>query len=93
MQDLCQVIANPKTEGLIAVTLFVEDFFDETASIPLSSIPVQFSIDVKTRGTVPCDDLPVFTGATPDDGDAMSVSINQPFEERLQATTSDPDIP
>ena len=60
--------------GLYAVALQIEDFTTTTATVPLSSVPVQFLVNVHT--TIPsCGSgtQPEFVGVTWMDGSCVGV--------------------
>ena len=58
--------------GWYAVALQIEDFASTTDTIPLSSIPVQFLVNVFTSSQ-PCSAQPVFVGSTVASGACIAV--------------------
>jgi len=70
--------------GLYAVALQIEDFTTTTATVPLSSIPVQFLVNVHT--TIPsCSNVtqPEFVGVTWVDGSC--VGVQSTYQETITA--------
>ena len=59
--------------GWYAVALQIEDFASTTDTVPLSSIPVQFLVQVFSS-IQPCSAQPVFVGSTTASGACIGIS-------------------
>ena len=75
------------TDGLYAVALQIEDFTSTTSSVPMSSVPLQFLVNVyfssSTCGSGPslsCD-------ATLQDGSVVYVTVGLLWQETIVATS------
>ena len=68
-----------ETTGLYAVALEIEDFASTTDTVPLSSIPLQFVIEV-FYSTAPCGShQPEFVGGT------RCAEVSSTYRERIVA--------
>ena len=87
MQCNIQYTAN-ETTGLYAVALQIEDFASTTDTIPLSSIPLQFIIEVFSS-TAPCgcsSSQPEVVGGT------RCIEVSSTYRERIVAESGGPNI-
>ena len=88
LQCEVQYIASNYT-GNYAVALQVEDFFSPTDITPLSSVPVQFVVQVRDiYSDPPCTSQPEFVGATPSDGACFGVPFNTSWRATITARVS-----
>ena len=62
----------------------VEDFATATDTDPLSSVPVQFLVEV-VNSRHSCDDHLVFVGDTPANGTCIAIAVGQTLERRITA--------
>ena len=80
-----QYTAN-ETTGLYAVALQIEDFASKTDTEPLSSIPLQFVIEV-FNSSAPCaSNQPEIVGAT------RCIGVSSTYQERIVAQSGDSNI-
>ena len=70
--------------GWYAVALQVEDFATTSSTTPMSSVPVQFLVNIFTS-TVSCGSEPTFTGATPANGDTVAIVLGDTWQATLTA--------
>ena len=85
MQCNIQFTAN-ETIGLYAVALQIEDFASRTATVPLSSIPLQFIIEVFCS-TTPCGSYqPEIVGGT------RCIEVSSTYRERIVAQSGGSNI-
>ena len=69
------------TLGWYAVALQIEDFMTATDTTPLSSVPVQFLVQVFESSNSTCTVTPIFVGSTRRDGSCIGIPINTTFHE------------
>ena len=79
------------SNGWYAVALQIEDFASPTATVPLSSVPVQFLVLVFSSNE-PCSQKPEFVGVTRVAGSCIGVPFNTTFHEPLIAISGGPDV-
>ncbi|CAC5424639.1 unnamed protein product [Mytilus coruscus] len=70
--------------GWYAVALQLEDYFSPTDTIPLSSVPLQFLIEV-THSAEPCTSRPVFPPNIITDGSVHHILANNVFNVSIYA--------
>ena len=68
--------------GWYAVALQVEDYISTNDSVPMSSVPIQFLVNIveEVNGS-----LPVFVGDTPEDSTSINVAVGSTFKLRITA--------
>ncbi|CAF1453010.1 unnamed protein product [Adineta steineri] len=66
-----------------AVAIEIEDFIDSTASLPLSTIPVQFLINVQQKSS--CPYRPLLTGPTTSSDQCIGIKVSTSFNIELIA--------
>jgi len=80
------------TAGTYAVALTLEDFPRRTTDLsnvkPFSEVGLQFLVIV-TGPSGSCNDTPVFTGSTPQDGECSEVQVGSVYTAVIQAFASD----
>ena len=87
MQENCSLKYNGGGNlGYYAVALQVEDFTSESSTVAMSSVPVQFLVEVVNVPTPP-DGVkpPTFVGSTPSNGDCISVAIGSTYQTQITA--------
>ena len=84
MQENCSLTYNGGGSlGYYAVALQVEDFTSESPRVVMSSVPVQFLVEV-VNVTNPLKP-PTFVGSTPSSGDCISVAIGSTYQTQITA--------
>ncbi|XP_062599940.1 integrin beta-like protein A, partial [Saccostrea cucullata] len=86
LKDTCMFSYNPTKTGTFGVHVQIEDFSTRPAAAVLSSVPLQFLIEVFDDDPLTCTDAPVFVAPTPIDGSCYSVSNT--FTKVLVARTA-----
>lgn len=80
-----------RTAGTYAVALTLEDFPAGTTDFsnvkPFSAVGLQFLAIISSHSGS-CNDTPVFTGSTPQDGDCFEVQVGSVFTAVIQASAS-----
>ncbi|KAL9987825.1 hypothetical protein ACROYT_G002193 [Oculina patagonica] len=80
------------TAGTYAVTLTLEDFPAGTTNFnsvrPFSAVGLQFLVII-TSQSGSCDDIPVFTESTPQDGECSEVQIGSPYTTVIEVQLAD----
>jgi hypothetical protein len=73
--------------GLYAVAIQIEDFYSPLDTIALSSIPLEFLVNVysSTYGNVSCYSKPTFVWPTRRDGACVGIPLNSTFQESIIA--------
>ncbi|CAF1487853.1 unnamed protein product [Adineta steineri] len=66
-----------------AVAIVIEDFIDSTAALPLSTIPVQFLINVQQKSS--CPYRPLLTGPTTSSDQCIGIKVGTSFNIELIA--------
>ena len=85
-QDSCSLRYEGRVRfGFYAVAIQVEDFASASSSEALSSVPVQFLVEV-VRGRLKLR-RPNFVRMTPSDGKCISIAIGSTYKERITART------
>ena len=70
--------------GFYAVEIQVEDFATPSATVAMSSIPVQFLVEVVDT-SVPCGSGPFFVPPTRADGTTVGVPLGSTYTDRIIA--------
>lgn len=74
------------------MALTLEDFPAGTANFagvrPFSTVPLQFLVKISSQSGS-CDDLPVFTGSTPQDGECYEVHIGSVYRVVIEVQVAD----
>ena len=93
MQKKCLLTYNGNgTAGTYAVALTLEDFpagttyFDSIT--PFSAVGLQFLVIISSRSGS-CNNVPVFTPLTPNDGECTEVQIGSWYRAVIEATLAD----
>ena len=83
-QDSCRLTYNANgVLGIYAVAIQVEDFISASSTVAMSSVPVQFLVQVQEI-TIPLNATdPTFVGTTPADGSCITVGSS--YQERITA--------
>lgn len=71
-------------QGWYAVAVVIEDFSSRFSTEPLSSVPLQFLVNVYTASGE-CGGNPEFVGVTRVDGSCVGVPFNSTFSEPIIA--------
>lgn len=79
----------PTQEGFFGVAIQIEDFVSPSSTTPLSSIPVQFLIEV-FEGDVSCAEAPVFDPVVLPSESCIAVPTGSTFTTRIEARVSNP---
>ncbi|XP_074622583.1 uncharacterized protein LOC141880862 isoform X6 [Acropora palmata] len=81
------------TAGTYAVALTLEDFpvgtTDFNSTTPFSAVGLQFLVIISARSGS-CADVPLFTKATPTDGECTEVQIGLAYRAVIEVTLQDP---
>ena len=76
--------------GVYAVAMQVDDFASATDVQPISSVPLQFLVNV-SRASIACDARPLFVPPTEDDGTCIAIPPSSTYSGILVARSSGPD--
>ena len=78
------------TTGLYAVAIQVEDFISSSSTVAMSSVPVQFLVQV--LGVFPPRKVtpPMFVGTTPKDGGCIKVGST--YQQQITARSGGHDV-
>jgi hypothetical protein len=76
--------ANSLSNGWYGVALQIEDFASTTSTTPLSSIPLQFLVNV-FDSSASCASRPQLVGVTPPDGSCYPVASGSTWTARIVA--------
>ncbi|KAJ8032101.1 hypothetical protein HOLleu_25523 [Holothuria leucospilota] len=87
-QDTCSFQWTPTVQGLYAVAMQIEDYLDSSSTTPLSSVSLQYILDVRSLG--PCSNGPSFASDVLPGGSCVAVSQGQMFTTRITASVADP---
>ena len=83
-QDNCRVTYHGRGgPGFYAVALQVEDFISESSTVAMSSVPVQFLVQVQNITAPPGVTAPTFVGGTPVDGSC--IPVNGTYQQQITA--------
>ena len=85
MQCEIQYTGSSLSTGDYAVALQVEDFISSTATTPLSSVPVQFVVRVRSFPSSSCSSKPELVGDTPLNGSYFEVPFNTSWNTTIVA--------
>ena len=90
-QDTCKLTLQPLlTAGLYGVAIQIEDFASRLDRTPLSSVALQFIINVYLSDSN-CTSSPRFSYLTRSDKSCIGVEFNKTYNEILFATTGTTD--
>ena len=80
--------------GLYAVAIQIEDFDSAIDTLPFSSVPLQFIVNVYEAefGNVSCYAKPTFSWPTRRDGACVGIPLDSTFHEAIIAESGVPDI-
>ena len=73
------------------MALQIEDFATRSSTVPLSSVPLQFLVDV-FYSNMDCAAAPVFVHPTRTEGSCVAVPFNTTFMEQIVVATSSPSV-
>ena len=80
------------TAGTYAVTLTLEDFPAGTTNFdnvrPFSAAGLQFLVIISGQSG-PCNDIPVFTDSTPQDGECSEIQIGSAYTAVIEVKLAD----
>ena len=83
-QDNCTLTYNASGDlGVYAVALQVEDFINASSTVAMSSVPLQFLVQIQEITIPPGVTDPTFVGTTPADG--SSIAVGSSYQERITA--------
>ena len=86
--------AGSGTAGTFVVTLTLEDFPAGTTNFdnvqPFSAVGIQFLVIISAQSG-PCDDIPVFTESTPQDGECSEIQIGSTYTTVIGVQLADLD--
>ena len=94
MQKTCLLTYNGKygTAGTYAVALTIEDFPAGTTNFdsitPFSAVGLQFLVIISSHSGS-CNNVPVFTPSTPNDGECTEVQTGSLYRIVIEATLAD----
>ena len=90
-EDRCTISYNATgAVGVYAVAMQIDDFASATDVQPISSVPLQFLVNV-SNASIACDARPVFVPPTEDDGTCIAIPPNSTYTGILVARSSGPD--
>ena len=75
--------------GIYAVALQVEDFISGSSTVAMSSVPVQFLVQVQQIAIPPGVTDPTFVGTTPADGSC--IAVGSLYQEQITARSGGDD--
>ena len=80
--------------GVYAVAIQIEDFYSTIDTVPLSSVPLQFIVNVYESpfGNVSCYAKPTFSWPTRLDGTCIGIPLHSTFQEAIIAESAGPGI-
>ena len=86
LQENCRITFDPSiSDGLYAVPVQIEDFSDESSTTPLSSVPLQFIVEIYPTEPLPgdpfahCVQKPMFVVPTPAANSCRYLDTGRPF--------------
>jgi len=89
-EDNCVISYNATGDvGKFAVTMQIEDFASPADVRPISSVPLQFLVDVMSS-PIACDARPRFISPTEEDGTCIAIPPNTTYSGLLVARSSGP---
>ena len=74
--------------GLYGIALVIEDFTSSTSSVPLSSISLQFLLDIYNSNNGICPEKPSFVLDTPDQGSVINVPYTLSWNQQISAKSA-----
>ena len=87
-EENCTITFTPEKEGFYVMALQIEDFYNATDDLPLSSIPLQFMLYVENK-TIDNDiDQIEFYYITPEDGSEFILEYNETFYGQIVINSS-----
>ena len=93
LQEECTISYNAIFDvGLFVVALQIEDFLSPSDTTPLSSVPLQFLVDVFTTGGSCASQPMLVAGETPPDGSCIPVAFDTTFSAGIVATPGEPGL-
>ncbi|KAL4233878.1 hypothetical protein ACF0H5_008552 [Mactra antiquata] len=72
--------------GLYPLAIQVEDFMESSPKVPLSSIPIQFVVNIYSDNYGSCDTVPTFVSPTPDPGEYFGVGVGDQLTINITVT-------
>ena len=85
-QDNCRLTYHANGSlGWYAVAIQVEDFISSSSTVAMSSVPVQFLVDVMQIDAPPDVTAPTFVGTTPADGSSINITIGSTYQQQITA--------
>lgn len=69
------------------MALQIEDFLSPSDTTPLSSVPLQFLVDVMNSTSTSCAEQPMLVGETPTDGSCVPVELDTTYTANIIATS------
>ncbi|XP_057305113.1 uncharacterized protein LOC130642060 [Hydractinia symbiolongicarpus] len=89
-EDKCTLTYNANQQkGLFPISIQIEDYASKTSTIPLSSVALQFLINVY-QSTGKCSDKPYFSSTSPLDASCENIPVNGTYITRIIATSGSP---
>ena len=82
------------TIGLYVVAIQIEDFYSTLDTVPFSSVPLQFIVNVyeSSFGNASCYGKPTFSWPTRRGGTCVAIPFNSTFQESIIAKSEGPEI-
>jgi len=91
-EDRCTVSYNATGDvGVYAVAIQIDDFSSPTDVQPISSVPLQFLVNVSSAPSIACDARPTFVPPTEEDGTCIAIPPNTTYTGILVSRSSGPD--
>ncbi|RNA32367.1 integrin beta A [Brachionus plicatilis] len=87
-QENCTITFTPEEEGFYVVALQIEDFYNATDDLPLSSIPLQFMLYAENKTIEEHEDQIQFYYVTPEDGSDFVVKHNETLFGQIVVNSS-----
>ena len=90
-QEKCRLTYNANgSVGFYAVAIQVEDFISSSSTTPMSSVPVQFLVEVQNIDIPPGVIDPTFVGTTPEDG--ACINVGSTYQQQITAQSGGEDV-
>ena len=84
-QDTCTISYNATGSiGAYAVALQIEDYISANSTTPMSSVPLQFLVNVSASNQS-CSEIPVLVPPTPSHGSCIAVPLGTNYTTSLIA--------
>ena len=92
MQDTCSLTYSATgTIGNYALAIQIEDFASPSDTVALSSVPVQFLVQVFASSAA-CDSGPIFVPPTRTDGSRVTIPLGSTYTDTITAESGGPTL-